>query len=178
MRAEHRDAIPGIVHGASTSGASLYLEPMATVSLNNDVVALAEREKAEVHRILLALTDAFRGAARTSTRFSQAAADLDELHAKARFAARMDGVAPDLTTDGHLEFRGARHPLLIPAVRDLCGGPANRRAPANPRTPAGLRADAVIASDLLVSPPARALVISGPNTGGKTVALKAFGLLR
>ena len=162
VRAEHRDAIPGIVHGASTSGASLYLEPMATVSLNNDVVALAEREKAEVHRILLALTDAFRGRPEDLDALLQAAAELDELHAKARFAARVDGVAPDLTTEGHLEFRAARHPLLIPGVRDLLGtsGP-----------------DHVIASNLLVSPPARALVISGPNTGGKTVALKAFGLL-
>lgn len=162
VRAEHRDAIPGIVHGASTSGASLYLEPMATVSLNNDVVAHVEREKAEVHRILLALTDAFRGRAEDLDALLEAAAALDELHAKARFAARVDGVAPELTTEGHLEFRAARHPLLVPSVRDLLGtsGPAQ-----------------VIASNLLVSPPARALVISGPNTGGKTVALKAFGLL-
>ena len=162
VRAEHRDAIPGIVHGASTSGASLYLEPMATVSLNNEVVALSEREKAEVHRILLALTDAFRGRPDDLDTLLEAAAALDELHAKARFAARVDGVAPELTTEGHLEFRAARHPLLIPSVRDLLGtsGPAH-----------------VIASNLLMSPPARALVISGPNTGGKTVALKAFGLL-
>jgi DNA mismatch repair protein MutS2 len=167
VRAEHRDAIPGIVHGASTSGASLYLEPMATVSLNNDVVALAEREKAEIHRILLALTDAYRGRPEDLDALLSAAADLDELHAKARFAARIDGIAPELTTGGHLEFRAARHPLLIPSVRDLL-----REDDGFARAPLQ-----VIASNLLVSPPARALVISGPNTGGKTVALKAFGLL-
>ncbi len=149
VRAEHRDAIPGIVHGSSASGASLYLEPLPTVDLNNDIVALAEREKEEIHRILLALTDAFRRRADDLERTLDAGADFDELHAKVRLADRLDGVAPTLTTDGRVEFLGARHPLLKVA------------------TP----------SDLLVTPPTRALVISGPNTGGKTVALKAIGLL-
>ena len=168
LRAEHRDAIPGIVHGASASGASLYVEPMNTVGLNNDIVALAEREKEEVYRILLALTDAFRDRAEDFIALTNAAADLDELHAKVRFAARMDGEAPDLVNTGAVEFRGARHPLLIPAVRDLLAdSPAD--APAGPAV--------VVASDLVVTPPTQALVISGPNTGGKTVALKAFGLL-
>ena len=67
VRAEHRDAIPGIVHGSSASGASLYLEPLATVDVNNDIVALAEREKEEIYRILLALTDAFRRARATTS---------------------------------------------------------------------------------------------------------------
>ena len=61
VRAEHRSAVPGIVHGASASGASLFLEPLGTVDINNDIVALEEQEREEVHRILLALTDAFRG---------------------------------------------------------------------------------------------------------------------
>jgi DNA mismatch repair protein MutS2 len=165
VRSEHRDAIPGLVHGSSASGASLYLEPMSTVSLNNDVVALVEREKEEIHRILLALTDAFRMRGDELVALLDAAAELDELHAKARLAVRMDGIAPELTSEGHLEFRAARHPLLIPAVRDLL---AESRS-SGPST--------VIPSDLLLTPPARALVISGPNTGGKTVALKAFGLL-
>ena len=170
VRAEHREAIPGIVHGASASGASLYLEPMSTVSLNNDVVTLSEREKEEIHRILLALTDAFRVRDEDLAALVMAAADLDELHAKARFAGRMDGIAPDLSTNGHLEFRGARHPLLIPAVRDLLADPRLRQG-------FGGQASVVVASDLMITPPTRALVISGPNTGGKTVALKAFGLL-
>ena len=167
VRSEHREAIPGIVHGTSASGASLYLEPMATVSLNNDIVALSEREKEEVFRILLALTDAFRSRAEDLDALLQAAADLDELCAKARLAQRVDGVAPELTAEGHLEFRGARHPLLIPAVRDLL---SDSRSDVS-------RPSVVVASDLLITPPINALVISGPNTGGKTVALKAFGLL-
>src|SRR5262245_29735209 len=178
VRSEHREAIPGIVHGASTSGASLYLEPLSTVGLNNDIVGLVEREKAEIYRILLALTDGFRVREGELTALIAAAADLDELHAKARLAQRMDGVAPEITTDGNLEFRGARHPLLIPAVRDLLGptGPVGPVGPIGP-TPGPMGPAVVVPSDLIVSPPTKALIISGPNTGGKTVALKAFGLL-
>lgn len=165
VRSEHREAIPGIVHGSSASGASLYLEPLSTVEVNNDIVALAEREREEVHRILLALTDAFRGRAEEFAATVHAAADLDEICAKAALASRMDGIAPDLASDGRVELRGARHPLLIPAVRETARGEM-KPGVLNP-----------VASDLLVVPPTRALVISGPNTGGKTVALKAVGLL-
>jgi DNA mismatch repair protein MutS2 len=168
IRAEHREAIPGIVHAASASGASLYLEPMSTVSLNNDVVALAEREKEEVHRILLALTDGFRARGDELAALLVAAADLDELHAKARFALRVDGRAPELTTDGHLEFRGARHPLLIPAVRDVLDAAASE-------VPAGR--PAVVVASTCSSRPARALVISGPNTEARR-ALKASACCR
>ena len=164
MRAEHRDAIPGIVHGSSTSGASLYLEPLSTVSLNNDVVTLVERELAEVHRILSSLTYAFRARGDELSSTFDVAAELDELFAKTELARRMDGVAPELTADGRLEFLGARHPLLIPAMRELTEGRAASQG-------------VVIGSNLVIVPPARALVISGPNTGGKTVALKAMGLL-
>jgi DNA mismatch repair protein MutS2 len=156
VRSEHRESIPGIVHGSSASGASLYLEPLATVELNNETVTLSEKEKAEVYRILLALTDAFRRRDADLSSMLGIAADLDELHAKVSFARQIDGIAPALTRDGRLEWRGARHPLLI----------------ARPGTTV-----VAIASDLLIQPPNKALIISGPNTGGKTVALKAFGLL-
>ena len=167
VRSEHRDAIPGLVHGSSASGASLYLEPMNTVSLNNDLVTLTEREREEVHRILLALTNGFRRRAEEMEALIEAAAALDELGAKARLARRMDARAPELTTDGALDFKGARHPLLIPSVRDLLRD--DGEAPSGPAV--------VVATHLSVVPPTRALVISGPNTGGKTVALKACGLL-
>ena len=170
VRAEHRDAIPGLVHGSSASGASLYLEPLATVTLNNDVVALVEREREEVHRVLLALTHAFRLREDELSGLFEAGAELDAVQARARLALRVDGVAPAIVGDGRFVFRGARHPLLIPAVRDLLSsGPRADRSASAPTV--------VVASDLVVTPPVRALVISGPNTGGKTVALKAFGLL-
>jgi DNA mismatch repair protein MutS2 len=164
VRAEHGDAIPGIVHGASASGASLYVEPMSTVSLNNEVVTLVEREHAEVRRILGALTDSFRRRPDELSATLDAAAEIDELYAKTDLARRMQAIAPGVSDDGRLEFRGARHPLLIPAIRELTEGEAPRDA-------------VVIGSDLVLIPPAHVLVISGPNTGGKTVALKAVGLL-
>ena len=133
VRAEHREAIPGIVHGSSASGASLYLEPLATVDVNNDIVALAEREKEEIYRILLALTDAFRRRADDLEQTLDAGADFDELHTKVRLAERLGGIAPGLASDARIEFLGARHPLL--------------NAPATP-------------SDLLIIPPT-SLVISG-----------------
>ena len=177
VRAEHREAIPGIVHGTSASGASLYLEPLSTVEINNDVVALAEREKEEIRRILLALADAFRRRADDLEHTLDAGAEFDELHAKVRVAERLDAVAPALTTDGRLEFLGARHPMLR-GTGLFSTDPTGSGTEVDARPPSPDRPDlwkkAPSPNDLLVT---SALVISGPNTGGKTVALKAFGLL-
>jgi DNA mismatch repair protein MutS2 len=149
IRAEHRSHIPGIVHGASTSGASLYLEPLSTVEINNDIVALEEQEQEEIRRILLALTDAFRARAGDLQRTIEAATELDVLQARARYAEELDGIEPVLSTDGAFELQAARHPLVKGAV---------------PVT-------------IKIIPPATSLLVTGPNTGGKTVALKTAGLL-
>ena len=167
VRAEHRSAIPGIIHGSSGSGASLYLEPLSTVEINNEIVALEEQETEEVRKILLALTDGFRGRALDLQRTIEVATELDVLQAKARFAELVDGVAPVIAPDGRLELRGARHPLLIPAVVARL-----EEADANAD-----RTKAPTPVDLLVISPTRVLLITGPNTGGKTVALKTAGLL-
>ena len=149
VRTEHRSGIPGIVHGASTSGASLYLEPLSTVEINNEIVALEEQEAEEVRKILLALTDTFRSRPLELQRTIEAATELDVLQARARFSQSIDGVVPRLSTDGALELQAARHPLL--------------------KSP--------VAVTIKIIPPATVLLITGPNTGGKTVALKTAGLL-
>jgi len=149
VKAEHRSNIPGIVHGASTSGASLYLEPLSTVEINNDIVALEEQEATEVRRILLALTDRFRMRAADLSRTIDAASELDVRQARARYSQSIDGIEPKLSPDGAFELLAARHPLLKAAV------------------PVTIR----------ILPPATTLLITGPNTGGKTVALKTAGLL-
>jgi len=153
VRAENRSAIPGIVHGSSASGASLFLEPLSTVEINNDIVALEQQEHEEVRRILLALTDAFRRRGGELARTLDASLALDVLQAKARYSLEIGGVEPALAKDGRLELRAARHPLLIARGTDV--------------TPV----------DVLLIPPTHVLVITGPNTGGKTVALKTAGLL-
>jgi DNA mismatch repair protein MutS2 len=153
VRSEHRSAIPGIVHGSSASGASLFLEPLSTVEINNDIVALEQEEQEEVRRILLMLSDAFRRRAAELNRTIDAATALDLLQAKARYSLGVAGVQPAISADGRLELRAARHPLLIAKGTD------------------------VVPVDILLIPPTHALVITGPNTGGKTVTLKTAGLL-
>ncbi|MCX6545516.1 MAG: endonuclease MutS2 [Acidobacteria bacterium] len=181
VRAEHRSAIPGIIHGSSASGASLFLEPLSTVEINNDIVALEQQEAEEVRRILLHLTDQFRRRALDLQRTIESATELDVIQAKARFSAVINGVEPAVSADGAFELLAARHPLLMPAVtsrltdaRPAASG-ADAERDANPNAPA--RTDDPQPVDIRMIPPTTALVITGPNTGGKTVALKTAGLL-
>jgi DNA mismatch repair protein MutS2 len=176
VRSEHRSAIPGIVHGASASGASLFLEPLATVEINNDIVALEEQEAEEVRRILLALTDEFRGRPVDLQRTIEVATELDVIQARARLSLKVGGIEPAIATDGTFELRGARHPLLVPGFEVRDSGfeeSAERRIP----NPESRIAAAPVPNDVLLIPPTRVMVITGPNTGGKTVALKTAGLL-
>jgi DNA mismatch repair protein MutS2 len=148
VRAEHRGNVPGIVHGSSASGATLFLEPAATVEINNDIVELEDREREEVLRILLELTDRFRARPADLANTERVAREADVLQAKARYSAKVNGIQPEFTADTSLELRAARHPML------------ERPVPV----------------DVLLDPPNRVLLITGPNTGGKTVALKTAGL--
>ena len=165
VRAEHRVNIPGIVHGTSATGATLFLEPMAGVEINNDIVAAEDEEAEEIFRILLELTERFRHRPGDFRVCLGVAEELDLLQARARLAHLMDAVEPALSTTGHLELREARHPLLQQAVVARLDDAAQRRA----TTP--------VPVDVLLTPPSRVLLITGPNTGGKTVALKTTGLL-
>jgi DNA mismatch repair protein MutS2 len=174
VRAEHRSSIPGIVHGSSGSGASLFLEPLSTVEINNEIVALEQQEAEEVHRILLALTDTLRGRGDDVQRTVQAATDFDVLQARASFSKLVDGVRPAIATDGRLELRAARHPLLIPALQRHLGAVRSDAAIEGRHAVAGSEPVPV---DIVLVPPVTVLVVTGPNTGGKTVALKTAGLL-
>jgi DNA mismatch repair protein MutS2 len=148
VRAEHRGNVPGIVHGSSATGATLFMEPAATVEINNDIVQLEDREREEVFRILLELTDQFRSRPADLDVIEDVARQVDTLQAKARHSSRVNGIEPEFTADTSLELKGARHPML------------ERPVPV----------------DVLLDPPNRVLLITGPNTGGKTVALKTAGL--
>jgi DNA mismatch repair protein MutS2 len=121
------------------------------------------------------LSDLFRGRGEELHATVDAATELDVLHAKAQFSLLVDGIEPKIASDGRLELRAARHPLLIPAVRRKLGDDASASAEATadkPRPVAG-----PVPVDVLLIPPVSVLVITGPNTGGKTVALKTAGLL-
>ena len=187
IKVEHRSSIPGIVHGTSTSGASLFLEPLSTVEINNDIVALEQQEAEEVRRILLALTDAFRGRPSDLQRTIEAATELDVRQARARFSQSIDAIEPRLSTDGAFELQAARHPLLMPqlqsqVVRHLEAARAERgdgihAQPVRGTEAPGAHQPQPVPVTVKIVAPATVLLITGPNTGGKTVALKTAGLL-
>ena len=178
VRAEHRGAIPGVVHGASSSGASLFLEPLETVEINNDIVALEEQEAEEVRRILLALTDRFRGRPDELRDTIEVATELDVIQARARFAQITGSIEAVISNDGSFELRGARHPLLMRNVRERLGHEEPGTDFSEDSAPDhSLPVSSPVPVDVLLAPPTHVLVITGPNTGGKTVALKTAGLL-
>jgi len=154
---EGRGRIRGVVQDQSASGETLFLEPEAVVEENNRLRLLRKAEEREVRRILIRLTALVGREAGGIEAMLQALAALDLLLAKARLADRWKAARPALAADGRLILRGARHPLLLEQV-------PTAEAP-------------VVPIDLEVGGRFRVLVITGPNTGGKTVALKTAGLL-
>jgi DNA mismatch repair protein MutS2 len=166
LKAEHRGQIPGIIHGGSGSGASLFVEPMPAVELNNDIVSLQEEERAEVVRILRDLTSRVSARSRDLARTVDVLGELDAVQARALAARDMNAVCPVIAEKGQLDLdlRDARHPLLIPALVERLS--LERRSSREP-----------VPVSIAVGFGKPVLVISGPNTGGKTVALKTVGLL-
>jgi len=153
--AGQRRKLDGVIHGASSSGHTLFVEPIETIDLNNELVRLAEEEAREVHRVLLELTDGLRGYSDSIRQTLTALAELELIFAKARFALEFNCVIPRF--GARLLLKEARHPLLEDVLR-------RRRKSAVPIS-------------LELAGAQRTLLVSGPNTGGKTVTLKTVGLL-
>ncbi len=151
--------IDGVIHGASNTGHTLFVEPLETIQLNNELVRLTEEELREVHRILLELTDRLRDYSDAIARTVAMLAELELLFAKAQFAVDFGCVVPRFSPDAkrRLSLTNARHPLLEDVLR--------RRK---------LR---TVPISLTLEGETRTLLISGPNSGGKTVSLKTAGLL-
>lgn len=151
--------VDGVIHGSSGSGATVFVEPLETIHLNNELVRLREEELREVHRILREFTSRLRQHSAAISATSAVLARLDLLFAKADFARDFDCGVPRLSSsEAHrLILRDARHPLL----EDIFRRPGKR----------------VVPMSLELDFARRTLLISGPNTGGKTVALKTVGLL-
>ena len=164
LKAEHRGQVPGIIHGSSGSGQSLFVEPLPAVELNNDIVSLQDEERREVIRILRELTGRVGARADDLSGMAATLGELDAVQAMALLARDMEAICPEIVEDGSLDLVSARHPLLMPVFAERLG--MDRRARNEP-VPVSLR---VGFGDPV-------LIISGPNTGGKTVALKTTGLL-
>jgi len=160
VRSELKRRVGGVVHGVSSSGQTVYVEPLETIEQNNELVRLFDEEQAEIHRIFVALTRQVAMHAASIVEGARVLALVDTLLARARFARDYDGSAPAIAAD-LLRLEGARHPLLEKRLR---------ATGAKPNT-------AVVPLTLELTNEKRQLVISGPNTGGKTVTLKTVGLL-
>ena len=166
VRADRRDALPGIVHEKSGSGLTLFVEPLAVVDANNALAEALEEEREEVHRILVSLTARFAARKGELTRSVSVLTELDAFQARAEWSSRADGVFPE--AGPNVVLVGARHPLLdrrlAPLREEVFGENAEKRA-----------AEAV-PLDLELPVGVRLLLLSGPNAGGKTVVLKTVGL--
>ena len=160
VRSELKRRVGGVVHGASSSGQTVYVEPLETIEQNNELVRLFEEEQAEIHRIFVALTRLVGTHATALVAGARVLALVDSLLARARFARGYDCIEPRLTPDS-LALNAARHPLLEKRLR---------ASGARPNT-------AVVPLTLELTAEHRQLIISGPNTGGKTVTLKTVALL-
>jgi DNA mismatch repair protein MutS2 len=158
VRTDARGRLPGIVHDRSQSGATLFVEPQSAVEGNNELVQAAREEEAEVLRVLAALTDAVRMALPDLVRLVEDMGDLDLVFARAELAERMEAVKPGVGAERQVAVRAARNPLLLAQSWKEPGR-------------------IVVPVDLDLDGERPLLVITGPNAGGKTVALKTLGLL-
>src|SRR5882724_3021701 len=160
VRSDHRGRVQGVAHGFSSSGATIFVEPMETIDANNELQLLKETEEKKIARILLELSDTLRRELPSLESASRAVEELDFISAKVSFQQRFDGVIPEIADDEDaeaLELIEARHPLLVESLR----------ASGDPVVPVSFSLDGENT----------AMVISGANAGGKTVVLKTAGLL-
>ena len=151
VKAEHRGEVPGLVHDTSASGATVFVEPMGVVEANNEIKVLKSKEESEIERILFELSAEVGAFATAIIGDYRILLELNLIFAKAHLAYKMKAIKPKLTTDGHTTLRKARHPLIDPQK--------------------------VVPIDVELGGEFDTLVVTGPNTGGKTVTLKTLGLL-
>ena len=151
VKSEHRGDVQGLIHDTSATGQTFFIEPMSIVEANNDIRLLESKEQEEIDRILTALCAECGEYADSITDSYGICVELNLYFAKANLAAKQHASTPQLSDDGVVYLKKARHPLLDPHT--------------------------VVPIDLTLGDGCQALIITGPNTGGKTVALKTVGLL-
>ncbi len=151
VRSDYKSRVPGMVHDQSATGSTFYIEPMQVVDLNNEIRELQVREQDEIARILANLSNRIADSSEGIGHNFDLLTQIDFVLAKGRYAIELNACSPEFNTDGIINLRGARHPLLDPKK--------------------------VVATDIRLGDDYNLLLITGPNTGGKTVSLKTCGLL-
>jgi len=166
VKAENRGRLPGVVHRASNTGATVFVEPNASVELNNHLADLYTDDRREVERLLNVLSIRVQARATEMAATMCVVGQVDLIAAKAQYAYQFDFTCPEVTERGSLEFHQARHPLLLEQARrqERSGVPPARCHP-------------VVPIDIRLGSDFNLLVITGSNTGGKTVTLKTTALL-
>jgi DNA mismatch repair protein MutS2 len=162
VKAEFKRKVPGVVHGSSSSGQTVFVEPLETIEQNNELVRLLDEEQAEIHRILVAMTRALGENATAIHTGTCILAEVEAHVARGRFANDLNCVRPVFTEE--LSLTAARHPLLELRMRAAA-------------LAAESEADSPVPLTIILPAATKQLIISGPNTGGKTVSLKTLGLL-
>ncbi|MDD9972483.1 MAG: endonuclease MutS2 [Candidatus Poribacteria bacterium] len=170
IKQEARTSFRGVVQGQSTSGATFFVEPLDIVQMNNALHEAAEAEQREIRRILLDLTDRVRDNLHELELSLELLAELDFLNAKARFSLALNAVEPKLNTRGIVKLIQARHPLLEFHLQNE--PPSDSDGDRSVDLP-----EKVVPTDVHIGKNFKTLIITGPNTGGKTVVLKTVGLL-
>ena len=151
LKSEYKGVIPGVVHDVSATGSTIFLEPMSVVETNNEIRRLLGEEKDEIEKILANLTNEVALVSKLIKMSYDTISCIDLIFAKGKYALATDAFAPNINDKGHINLRRARHPLIDPKK--------------------------VVATDIYLGKNFDTLVITGPNTGGKTVTLKTIGLL-
>lgn len=151
VKAEYKGAVPGLVHDQSSTGATLFIEPMSLVNLNNEIKELKLKEQAEIERILWALSKKVKDNSDVCSSNMKILLQIDFIFAKGKYASSIDGMMPKVNEDGSFNLVGAKHPLID--------------------------RDKVVPSDIYLGKNFSVLMVTGPNTGGKTVTIKTVGLL-
>ncbi len=151
VKSEYKGAVPGLVHDQSSTGATLFIEPISLVNLNNEIKELMLKEKAEIERILSELSLKVHDNIDALRSNSNILRELDFIFAKGKYASSLNAIKPTVRKDRSFDILGGKHPLIDPKV--------------------------VVPSDIYLGKDFTTLMITGPNTGGKTVTLKTVGLL-
>lgn len=151
VKSEYKSSVPGLVHDQSSTGATLFIEPMSLVNLNNEIKELKLKEKAEIERILMDLSNRVYEVIDTVESNYKILTELDFIFAKGKYGSSLNAICPEVNEDKSFDIIQGRHPLIDPKI--------------------------VVPSDIYLGKEFSTLMITGPNTGGKTVTLKTVGLL-